>query len=246
MKLAIVTRCEKNYKFSSLSHPILKEYASMCGADFIIISERKINIGPFHNEIFQCYELLDYYDRICVIDSDVLLNNPPNIFKLVPYDKIGLVFEDIGFRKKDRLRDILLVQKKFGNVDWKRGYLNSGFIVFSKVHKDIFKINKKYFWNKIGFDDVQIGYMINKLNYKIFELPYKFNHVSLFSEAGKNWLKSYVIHYGGRGFYRKLSRFEQMKRDLYILNYKSNLYISFANILPRIRLVLLGLIGYLK
>lgn len=249
-RYAIVTKCyykdevsNTNIKaMSKISHILIQNYAKKCNAEFIIINKKKINLGTFHNEIFQCYEILDKYDRIAYIDTDVIINPiTPNIFNTVPESMIGLIFEDIGPDKWNRRDDIKQVQKEFGNVGWEKGYLNNGFFVVSKIHKDIFKIDPDKFWNKLGYDDVQMGYNIHKYGFEVFQLPYKYNHISLFSMFGKNWLKSFILHYAGRGFYRRMPKEEQMKRDLEILNNYSSFQINFINIIPRLRLIMIGL-----
>jgi hypothetical protein len=247
MKKLILTRAFKINEMSNISHPLIKEYANKCNADFLVLNERKIDIGPFHNEIFQCHDLLDKYDRICIIDSDVLIsNNAPDIFKIVPEDSVGVVYEDVGYRKKNRLKLIKEIQQINGNVGWSKGYINTGFIVVSKSHQVIFDIGENGLWNKEGYDDVQLGFNIHKHNIKIFQLPYKFNHMSLFSELGFNWLKSFVIHYAGTGFYRRMPREQQMMRDLSLINNKSLFQLNFSNSISRIRLIVMGVIGYFK
>ena len=57
-KYLIVTRAYKINEMSNISHPLIRKYAVNCHADFFVINERRIDIGPFHNEIFQCYDLL--------------------------------------------------------------------------------------------------------------------------------------------------------------------------------------------
>ena len=93
--------------------------------------------------------------------------------------------------------------------------------------------------------DIQLGYMINKLNMPVFKLDQKFNHMSLFSESGRNWLNSYIIHYAGSGFYKNLARSEQMKKDLKLIEkYHKDNFPIFINLIPRLRLILIGLYGY--
>ncbi|MBU3621118.1 glycosyltransferase [Polynucleobacter sp. CS-Odin-A6] len=240
-KLAIVTRASGIDDICKISHPLLREYAKKCKAEFIVISERKVNIGLFHNEIFQLYDLLKEYNRICLIDSDVIIKpDTPNIFEVVPNSKIASVFEDYGSRKKSRQKLINSIQNKYGDINWKSGYINTGFFVCSDLHRDIFKVDNKNLWSDIGHDDVQIGYNINKLGYKIHELEHSYNHMSLFSEQGKSWLDSYVIHYAGNGFYRRMLRIDQMKRDLDILDRHPIKRRRFINLLPRLRLVIIG------
>ena len=52
--------------------------------------------------------------------------------------------------------------------------------------------------------------------------------MSLFSENGRNWLKSNVIHYAGRGFYRNMPRDKQMERDLSLINSDNFVLLNFV------------------
>lgn len=197
MKLAIVTRSDGNIKeMSDRTHPTLKNYAKKCGADFIVLDHE----APyFHYRILKLYDLFEKYDRIISMDSDVLIfPDCPNLFEIVPEDKIGTVLEDKGTRERDRRARIEMVNEKFGNVGWREGYINTGVAVFSKCHRDIFKTRDLYM--NLGYDDVYLGYWIHKLGYKIHELPYQLNHMRCFSEdwnGNPSKYKSFIIHYAG-------------------------------------------------
>lgn len=239
---AIVTRAKNDYELALLTHPIIEKYAEKCKADFIVINEEVIKAGSYSYEIFQCYDLFNTYERILIIDSDVIVTeNCPIIFDLVPYDSIGTIYEDKLTRKPDRRQRIKKVQEKFGQVAWKAGYINTGFFLASLPHREIFKYEPAQIWNSYGYDDVYIGYRICKLGLKVFELPYCYNHMSAFSERGRNWLKSYVIHYAGRGFSGKKSRAEQIKEDLRLLSEKSPMMLNFCHPFERLRLIAFGL-----
>jgi hypothetical protein len=55
----------------------------------------------------ECYDLLGDFDRVLVLDIDLLIMpNCPNLFQLVPQHMIGTIFEDVGSRKADRLSRI--------------------------------------------------------------------------------------------------------------------------------------------
>ena len=241
-KKAIVTRAKDGYDLAQITHPILMDYAKRCQADFIVINEEKMNLGHFSYEIFQLYQIFDTYERVIVIDSDTIIApDCPNLFDVVPYDCIGTIYEDKFSRKKDRKNRIRLVQEKFGDIGWREGYINSGVLVCSKIHKELFSYPKEEVWLGTGFDDVFLGYRIKKYKLKVFELPYTFNHMSLFSEVGKNWLKSYIIHYAGRGFSSSRSRSEQIQRDWHILNTYHPFSLHFRRIPERLRLIAIGL-----
>ena len=241
--IAVVTRAKDDYDLAPLTHPLLDAYAKRCGADLIVLNEEVVRAGDYSYEILQCQELFDHYERILSLDSDMLVTPAcPDLFKLVPQDCIGTIYEDKYARRNDRRRWIREVQKAWGDVGWAQGYINTGVFLCSRMHRGIFERRDRPVWLDLGFDDVFLGYRIHEQGFKIFELPYRFNHMSMFSEIGANWLKAHIIHYAGRGFYRRMPRPQQIQRDLRLLQSTPNKFLlNFANIPARARLLLLGL-----
>jgi lipopolysaccharide biosynthesis glycosyltransferase len=207
MKLLVTTRSDENIKWiSDLTHPILKEYADKCGADFMVLDQEPPVMSwdnrP-HFRIMKHYELHETYDRIVQLDTDILINkNAPNIFEIVPEDKIGCVFEDWGReqRIKDRRGMMEDIQKEWDDIGWKDKYIQTGVFLTSKIHRDIFQPYKGEYWIGHGSDDLHLGYMIKYLNYDIFELSYHYNHTGTYSESwngSPNRLDSHFLHYSG-------------------------------------------------
>lgn len=214
----IATRLDDNNKdISNITLKNLKWYAKKCKADFEIISDCE-GIHP-HYRIMQFYDLFKRYDRILSLDSDILiLKTCPNIFNHVPKEKIGTIFEDKGSRQKDRRNRIQKIQEKFGDVNWNENYINTGFALFSKMHREIFEPAKDL-WLDLGYDDVFLGWRIHKSGFEIQELSYKFNHMSMFSE-GKDLSRfdSYVIHYAGQASFTNCkNRLELLHEDYLVL-----------------------------
>ena len=224
MKLAIITRADEHIKnMTNITLPVMKKYADSVGADFIIMDHR----APFltsdnkeHYRILKVYDYFDEYDRIVCMDSDMLINKDcPNVFDAVPYDMIGSIYEDKGSRRPDRLNKIKNVQRVWGDVGWKDGYTNAGTFVMSKIHRDIFKPHNGKYWLEWGSGDIHLSYNIHKYGFKVKELSYKWNHMTMFSEPwNKNAdrFKSYIIHYAGGGVFDKgvvSNRVEQIKKD---------------------------------
>lgn len=212
MKCAITTRADSNIKeMTDITHPIIQKYADKIGADFIVLDDPK-GLHP-HYRILQFYELFDKYDRIISFDSDIVIApDCPNLFDIVPYEKIGTIFEDAGSRQQDRRERIRKANEKFGDIGWKTGYINTGVAVFSKCHKELFK--QRELWMELGFDDIYLGYWLRKLGFEIYELPPKFNFMTMFAE---DWngrpqrLDNYIIHYAGNSF--SGDRLGDIKRD---------------------------------
>lgn len=221
----IVTRSDDRVKnIASLTHPIIKSYADYCGADFKIISGPPDEPHPkYHYRLFKLYDLFDEYERILHLDTDILIRNCcPNLFDIVPYDKIGTILEDKGSRKENRRSTIRQIQEEREDIGWEKNYTNCGCILFSKNHRELFnpKLHKYPLWEKNGTAEAEMGYRIHMLGFDIHELDYKFNHLSMFSEEWHNHanrFNSYIIHYAGGGFYRFMSQYEQIKQDLALL-----------------------------
>jgi lipopolysaccharide biosynthesis glycosyltransferase len=198
----------------------MKDYADKCNADFMTLSHETDcthEEGKWHYRILKLNELYDEYDRILHIDTDAIVTPwAENIFEHVPEDMIGTVYEDVGTRQSSRRNCIQKVQSLFGDVGWSGGYINTGFFLTSKCHREIFsKIDGRYYedW---GHDDVHLGYQIHKYNKKVMPLSYKWNHMTMFSEnwnGSPNRFDSYVIHYAGKGSFDGLPKIEQMRED---------------------------------
>ena len=202
MKYLMVTRADKAVKgYAEYTIPILKKYAREWGVDFKILDS---SFGSDHVwRILVLYNLLKSCDRILYIDSDIVINkNCPNIFNEVPFDTVGLVFEDKGSRLKNRRIEMAKIKQRFGgNEHWTCGYFNIGVFLVSRIHCDMFmKINGQL-WSSGPFpEQTHLNYQIMKLGYKYVNLGYKFNHMSMFSESwngSPSRFDSYIIHYAG-------------------------------------------------
>jgi hypothetical protein len=214
MKLLITTRADSKVKgWAALTHPIFKDYAKKVGADFMLLDET-LNCevaaagcgdGLWHFRIMEHYNLHEEYDRIIQFDGDTLITpSCPNLFEYVPYDHIGTVYEDVGNRRPLRRDWMRRAQQLFGEIEWTSGYINTGVFVTSKCHRDIFQPINGNFYTDHGTDDVHIGYQIKKNNYKVFPLPYQFNHMTMFSEpwnGSPSRFNSHIIHYADRGVF---------------------------------------------
>lgn len=223
MKYLITTRSDERVKhLADISHPLIKEYAAKVSADFLILDhdpESDSGDGRPHYRIMKHYDLHEEYDRILHIDTDmIMLPNFPNLFRAIPYDTIASVYEDKGTRKQARLATLINAQNKFGFLNWTEGYINTGLFITSKCHRDVYKKINNDFWTGFGSDDVHIGYLIKKHRFKILELPFQFNHMTMFSEPwnnNANRFDSKIIHYAGRGVFDENieNKYEQMKAD---------------------------------
>jgi hypothetical protein len=220
MKLLVTYRSDdKVKKQADMSVPIIQQFAAKWGADTKQLMSDTFPIagdGKPHYRIFELYQLLETYDRILNIDIDtMIMPRCPNPFDIVHPSFIGVVFEDLGARRNLRAH-IKGIQKERGDVGWSTGYINDGFMVVSRCHKEIFNPDNPI-WTGWGSDDVHIGYYAHKLKYDIQPLPVFWNYIHRGDDDFNNdrFDVAFVIHYAGSGIFDKdaINRHDQMCKD---------------------------------
>jgi hypothetical protein len=184
-------------KMTLLTHPLIKSYANKIGAEFICINEKTISKTTIHWEKFQIYDLLDKYNRIIYLDTDLIIRNDcPDLFTEVPEDKLGM-FDEAKFT--DRSKELMIdICNKYNEKlpTWNGKYFNSGVMVVSETHKKLFKKPDKEEFS--FYEQSYLNMMIAKLNIEMYELHYKFNRMPcLDSFTGEERHNSYIIHYAG-------------------------------------------------
>ena len=187
--------------------PIHRMYAEKWGADFKVLDDQyynKLGFGMWNYRTIVFHELLEEYERIFYLDSDIIINKTcPNIFDFVPYDTVGLVLEDKGSRLKNRRGRIAQIKAAFGGCEqWTTGFPNGGLYIVSKIHREIFTKVNGQLWNGPGYDGNHYMYQIIKQGHKYIDLGYKWNHMSMFSEpwnGSPSRFDSHILHYAGQG-----------------------------------------------
>jgi lipopolysaccharide biosynthesis glycosyltransferase len=223
MKTCIATLCIGTEEWIPFTHKPMKLYAERIGADFFVINQKKVNctltkkVNPILFEKYQIYDLLEKYDRVLYLDTDILVTpHAPNIFEYVPTEKIGGVFEDFGMDMEDRRKKIQEVQHALGDLNWKEGFMNSGVFVVSKKHREIFKMIWKYGCYDEKYEQTNTNWYIRKAGFSnsIVNLDYRFNYMGIMRVYyGTDPRDAYFIHYAGGGIYGWIPRLEQVKTD---------------------------------
>lgn len=168
-------------------------------------------------EKFQVNKFTDKYDRILRLDADIVFSpRCPNIFEKFPDDRIWGVYEDSGSRRRDRRRQIVLIQNQLGYLNWNKGYINSGVILTGQAHKELYNVDEEYLKKMIrkGLGKFKeqnlINWRIRNLGFKLGNMGFKFNHMSKNTDSRNKPEDSYIVHMAGR----QSGKIEKM-RELY-------------------------------
>jgi hypothetical protein len=183
------------------THPSIKKYAEKIGADFECISEQKLAQTTPHWDKFRISSLLEEYDRILYIDTDLIIREDcPNLFEIVPEDCLGAFNEG---RFTERSKELLIGTCQQYGVQleaWDGRYFNSGVMVIGKQHKELF--TKPDLENCSFYEQTYLNMRIAQLGIKMFELDYKFNSMVCMGKfTGEERHASYIIHYAGMLYY---------------------------------------------
>jgi len=206
MSNAIVIIAPNKESYLKYALPSVEHFAKKYGHYVEVVTQeayhfpkKKYNYKIF--EKFQVQKFTDKYDRILRLDADIIMSpNCPDLFDLFPEDKLWAVYEDVGSRQKDRLNQINIIQDQLGRVKWETGYINSGVILTSRVHKELYNVTEDYLIDVIcrGLGKFKeqnlINWRIRKLGYEVGDMGFKYNHMSM---TRTNLLDSYIMHAAG-------------------------------------------------
>ena len=196
---------EAYQSISKLTHPTLSSYAKSIGADFLVVSEQKISKLHPDYEKFVVHDLLKTYDRVLLIDTDVIVRpDCPNLFDLVPENKLGMYDEGLLTTPEEKAvhrRTMELAFSQHSNFPmpemWDHRFYNFGLAVISKIHLDLFLPPKietfGNYWAQSYFNVV-----LQKNKTEMFDIGHKFNRMPYVdSKVNEHRLKSYIVHYAG-------------------------------------------------
>lgn len=184
-------------RLAAITHPTLHTYAKRLNADFLCIDKSQIAATTPHWEKFQIARLLDTYRRIIYLDTDILIRDDcPDLFKIVPQDTLGM-FDEAPFTS--RSRELLIdCCKAYGVTldSWDGRYFNSGVIVISREHRELFTKPEEEVFN--FYEQTYLNMRIAQLGIEMYALPYTLNRMTCVDHlTGEHRLASHIVHYAG-------------------------------------------------
>jgi len=181
---------------AKLTTPSIQAYAKKIGADYLNINEFNPQYITQKWNKFHIHELLNKYKRILYLDIDILVReDTPNLFEIVPENKLGMFNEG---RYTPRFEFLEQASEYYGEPlkTWNGKFYNSGVMVISRIHKNIFKLPKGQ--DFVETDQPYINLRILNDKVEMFDLDYKFNRMDILDRfCGINRLDSYIVHYAG-------------------------------------------------
>lgn len=220
MKKAVVTVCigEEFLEVSKYTHPTIRNYADRVGADFIVLDTCKTT--P-HWEKFRINDLLNKYDRIIYLDTDLIVRDDcPDLFDIVPYNQIG-AFNEAKFvqREYSLIETARAYDIDPSMINWNGKYYNTGVMVLSKCHKNILKkpdleysnfYEQGYLNLRIALEESHRGKEDTSLMY---DLSYRYNRMTCLDFSGEVRHASHIVHYAGYHYFTQPGEILGIIRD---------------------------------
>ena len=135
----------------SVSRPFMERYARRVGAEFVVLSERKIDYRlqwrksrvNLHLEKFQMGPLLDSFERILYLDADILLSPAmPDFFDLAGPEELGVVEDPGTANAAKRAEEMAHIERKRGALPKPPPpYFNAGVLLLSRAHRELFRFD---------------------------------------------------------------------------------------------------------
>lgn len=184
-------------RMAKLTHPNIKAYAKKIGAEFMCIDKSAIAKTSPHWEKFQIHDLLEEYDRILYLDTDMIIRDDcPNLFDEVPEGKLGM-FNEASWT--DRSKELMIdIARKYETTipKWDGKYYNSGVMVISRVHKYLFRKPREEHFS--FYEQSYLNMQIARLEIPVHDLHYRYNRMTCMDKVtGEERFNSFIIHYAG-------------------------------------------------
>lgn len=192
------------FKFTK---PYFEQYSNKVGAEFITIDRNSVNVTTknyqhLRFENFQVYKYFDNFDRILLLDCDTLIKpNCPNYFEL---DEDYVYVTRVDTYKPHQgicYSKIINTQEQLGQiVSWVDFYFNSGVMLLSKHHKELFNLDLPMMEKVTGKTRVQdyLNWKIQKLRFMVKDLGPKFNYFKTVNSINTVERKNAnILHYPG-------------------------------------------------
>jgi hypothetical protein len=198
MNAVVTITMGANYEnIARMTHPSIRAYSERIGAEFIVIDRQQVSETSPHYEKFQIFSLLNKHERVIFVDTDAIVRGDcPSLFDVVPENRLGMADEGAYKDRRQAMVDAYVAYGEEPPKDLDGQYFNTGVIVASRAHKDVFRKPAKEIWN--FYEQSYLNMAIRKHRVATQDIGYKFNRMNCMDgRTGEHRLMSYVVHYAG-------------------------------------------------
>lgn len=188
---------DKYEKLGKTTHYQFMAYAKRIGADFKVGRKPDFAYSPPWIKLILLEKLLAIYDRVIFFDTDLTIHPElPNLFDMVPETHLGAYFEGAYLDRIGALARALDFHKIKNEREYEGEYFNSGVMVLSKQHRDLF----------IWPDEIEDNFYEQSLlnarvfasNTPVFKLHYHYNRMSSHDTmTGEDVHAAKIVHFAG-------------------------------------------------
>ncbi|SFM79504.1 glycosyltransferase [Methylobacterium pseudosasicola] len=201
--VAVTVRGERAQREFDLTHTFTKQYAASIEADFFVVGEN--SSLPVHRLKSVAAELLHTYDRLLLLDADVVIRpQAPNIFDVVPDNMLGAYPEGLFFPRKDWCSELNVLYELTDPIQ-EHEYFNSGVLVISQQHVALLEsLGTDVVFGHPQFEQGFLNIKRKSANIPLYALSQDFNFIPNTSVQPTDWRYAFFYHLAGSGKGKRL------------------------------------------
>lgn len=187
---------EEYQKVAEVTNPSKKAYADRIGADFLMIDANATTASPAWAKLAM-YDLLGReYDRVIFLDADTLVRpDCPDLFEMVPEKGCAMFSEGEFLPREQEMREGASIWSG-GKLAWDQKYYNTGVIVASRAHRQIFRLPENT--QDHYYEQTYVNIRIQQTRVPMYSLRYEYNYMgSLIERTGLPMEAAYIPHMAG-------------------------------------------------
>jgi hypothetical protein len=196
MRKAVVTICigDLYERLGALTHPAFQAYARKVGAELVVWRDAGTHRLPHYRKL-DLGMLLGEYDRVLYLDTDIVIRpDAPDLFARVPEDCLGL-FNQGPYHDYEASVARFLAEEGFDPRLWDRRYFNTGVILASRGHRELFvrpAVEREHF-----FEQTYLNLLFARSRPRIHELGPEWNCLPCIWQSPGWDGHCYFAHYAG-------------------------------------------------
>jgi hypothetical protein len=181
--------------WSRMTLSLMQIYAKKYNCDFKVLTDKFISAKKAKEAKCEIYNLLDKYDRILYLDDSCIIHPQcPNLFELVPENMLGVLIESPSiFELTYILKNACLVYNSLYDENCDNQWFNSGVMVISKIHKNMF-IPTEFVEVNEFYDQAYFNAMRIKNGHQIYDLGIKYNYLGSMIKKNIFGNNIYIYH----------------------------------------------------